>query len=88
MKFEIDVPSLAVDILFANIRDVFEKKQDYANNYFITNENSKLQHVPIKLVSSSPDALLHSPPPCFHSLLGGFFWDRSELLRYGSFNGC
>jgi len=53
---------------------VFEKKQDCAHNYFITNENSKLQHVPFKLV--------------FHSLLGGFFRDRSELLRYDSFNGC
>jgi len=30
----------------SNIRGLFEKKQDCANNYFITNENSKLQHVP------------------------------------------
>jgi len=70
------------------MRNVFEKKQDCANNYFITNENSKLQHVPLKLVSSSQDALLHSPPPCFLSLLRGFFRDHSELLRYDSFNGC
>jgi len=28
-----------------NLRGVFEKKQNCANKYFITNENSKLQHV-------------------------------------------
>jgi len=73
-------------ILPVTIRGVFEKKQDCANNYFITNKNSKLQHVRFKLVSSSPDAVLLSPPPCFLSLLGGFFRDRSELLRYDPFN--
>ena len=57
-------------------------------NYFITNENSKLQHVPFKVVSLSPNALLQSPPPCFHALLDGFFQYRSGLHRYGTFNGC
>jgi len=69
------------------LRGVFEKKQDCAHNYFITKEYSKLQHVLFKLVSLTPDALLHSPPPCFYSPLGVFFRDRSELLRYDSFNG-
>jgi len=50
---------------------VFEKKQDCARNYFITNKNSKLQHAPFKLVSLTPDALL------------GFFRDCSELICFG-----
>ena len=62
-----------------NKRGVFKKKQDCCNSYFITHENSKLQHVPFEVVFLSPDALLHSPPQRFHVLMGGFFRDRSEL---------
>jgi len=66
---------LLIEHYLLKYEGVFEKKQDCANNYFITNENSKLQHAPLKLVSLSPDALLHSPPLCILSLLGGFFRD-------------
>ena len=33
------------------------------------------------------DALFQSPQPRFHALLEGFLQDRSELSRYGCFNG-
>jgi len=62
------------------IRSVFEKKQDCANKYFITNENSKLQHVLFKLDSSSPNALyillLHAS---IHS------WEDSSGIALNSF---
>ena len=45
----------------------------------LLSKNSKLQHVPFKVVFFSPDALLHSPPQCVHALMDGFFWDCSEL---------
>ena len=70
---------LCVCVWTRNIRGVFKKKQDWSNNYFITLENSKLQHVPFKVVFFSPDALLHSTPQCVHALMDGFFWDCSEL---------